>query len=101
MAQPKYIFETSDLSDLPDSIKKHYKEPVTLIHKDKIMELFDIKGRLTLKEIVIGIYRTHLIVMTPASLSHVLKLLLNENLINKVGRGTYAKVINVEDHDIN
>jgi len=89
----KDIFDLSAIDDLP----KKCAEELRLINIGKetkaVLDLFDIKNRLSIDEIIVGLYRLHKLEKTRTWVSSTLYNLSRKELVKKVEgtKGEYQK----------
>lgn len=88
------VFNVENIDDIPDSCKKHLK--ILNIRDDTrlLLNLFERKSRLSVDQIIIGLFRLHKIEKTRPWVLSTLYNLGKKNLIKKVSgaRGEYEKV---------
>lgn len=88
------IFDTKNLSDLPDKLIKNLKiNP----KDDEVMELFKLKNILNINEIIIGIYRKYKIYRSRDWVTNKVYTLNKTNKIKRIKYGTYMIVNNSEE----
>lgn len=89
----KDIFDLKMLEDIPESFAKELR--LINIRKETkyLLDLFDIKNKLSIDEILVGLYRSHKIVKERSWISSTLYNLTRAKLIKKVKgkKGIYRK----------
>jgi hypothetical protein len=81
------VFNLFDLSDLPEKIV----DRIVQVETRRILSLFEIKKRLSVDEVIVGLYRAHKIEKSRGLVSSHLYALSKRKLIKKVGKGLYEK----------
>lgn len=89
----KSIFDLHDVSDLPEKHRDELKLLSIREDAQKLLSLFDIKPRLSIDEIIVGLYRAHKMEKAREWVSATLYNLSKKGLIAKVKgtKGVYEK----------
>ena len=84
------IFDTSDVSDLPEELQREVIRPTG--GAPKIYEpIFSQAGRpLTIREVMVARYRLHGKVMSRRMCGTILNVMMKRGQLVRVARGTYA-----------
>ena len=84
------IFDTSDVSDLPEELQRAISRPASGV--PKIYEpIFSQAGRpLTVREVMVARYRLHGKVMSRQRCGTILHMMMQRGQLVRVARGTYA-----------
>ncbi len=93
MSNANDIFNLDKTDDLPENFKKELKLLNIRDDTRHLLDLFERKNKLSIDEILIGLYRLHKIIKTRIWVSSTLYNLSRKNLIRKVAgtKGQYEK----------
>lgn len=90
------IFDLSDVSDLPQDIKKQLGMPVFKKEECKnLYELFTLKPRLKIDEIIVAFHRKYKKVVNREWLQCTLNNFRTYNLVKRVEKNEYQLVRNI------
>ncbi len=87
------VFDINKTDDLPESCKKNLKLLNMRDETKKLLDLFEIKNKLSIDEILVALYRLHKIEKTRSWVSSTLYNLSRKNLIKRIDgtKGDYEK----------
>lgn len=87
------IFDTSDVSDLPEAVATRVMEPRGRWgngHNSMYLSLFQLAGRpLTNRQVIAGMYRKFGREISSQTAANTLHMMKKRGLLVSVGRGTY------------
>jgi predicted nucleic acid-binding protein len=89
----KELFDLNYTKDLP----KEIKEELMITGKKKklpdiVLDLFELQTRLTIKEIMVALWRKHKLSKSKVQIRAALLFLHNENRLKKIDIETYEKI---------
>lgn len=91
MSEEKNIFDLENTDDLPIQIKKTVSNKRYLI-TSSVIDLFNKKNKLSITEIVVGIYRINKIILTRQVVSTALSHLCALKKLKRIDCGVYEKI---------
>ena len=87
------IFDLTNVDDLPEDQKRQLKLINVRDDAKNLLGLFELKNRLSIDEIIVGLYRLHKMIKSRTWVSSTLYNLSKKSLIKKVdgSQGEYEK----------
>lgn len=85
-------FDLINLADIPDRVKRE----LSVDNEHLLMSLFSIKATLNKNEMIVGLYRICKREITRSALNSILLKLLNGGYFERVERGRYKKIKDLE-----
>ena len=90
----KNIFDSKDVSDLPEDILCELKKTRLGEMPTSILKLYDIKGELSVDEVLIGLFRKYAIIKTRKQVVSYIYFLTRRKYIIRIRgkQGVYRKI---------